>query len=52
MVIYVYERGSRFEDVMNEYMTTGKPIDPFEIVLELTEGRKKTNASFAIESIN
>lgn len=36
MAIYVYERGSRFEDVMNAYMTTGEPIDPFEIVPELT----------------
>ena len=35
---------------MNGYMTTGEPIDPFEIVPELAEGRKETNASLVIGS--
>lgn len=46
----MYEKGSRFEDVMNGYMTTGQPIDPFAVLPELTEGREKTNASFVIGS--
>ncbi|CAF9932790.1 MAG: hypothetical protein HETSPECPRED_008456 [Heterodermia speciosa] len=34
MAIYIYARGSPFEDIMNHYMTTGIPINPFDPVFE------------------
>ena len=34
MAVYMYARGSPFEDIMNHYMTTGIPINPFDPVFE------------------
>ena len=32
MVIYTYARGAPFENLVNGYMSSGQPLDPFEIV--------------------
>ena len=29
-MVYMYARSSPFEDLMNHYMTTGVPINPFD----------------------
>ena len=45
MAAYIYARGSRFEDVVNRYMTTGVPIIPSDPMRGMLGGNRLGNGT-------